>query len=519
MKRILFVILIIGLIIGNYILEASDNLIYASGDLEVYKMPTAGLSGNNTAPSIAGNLDGDVMVVFRNRYKGMMYYYKLHGTNKWVGPKEIPNEPYPVNIISHIDNSSMTTTSEGNFHLFWSIRNAAYGGYYSYFNIKTLKWSNPMRVKSGDLEWPRIISNPVNDDVVFYYVQNVGGKKDPWFFVKRPNGTWIKPVNVANFGITGRASAADAMANFDEVGNLYFVYRTKSVSYEGRKIAIALFDKNYKLDQRGEFTKGRLDGDLYLPSVAVYQGEGLVAFERNGSTYYYIPIKIKNYDSDKDNYLLFDEKDFKPIVSSPGWYEYHSRLLSHGDELIFVYKDTGTAIKMLRYKNGKWLDNPSDPISLSNMVSNFTFNTYSAPAIGILSTWFTRVEPTEVYFSIYNYLKIVEINSAVIDSIDIIIERSFFSTHYINHVKWHDDDENIKNKIDINGYNVYRRKEGDKENAEKIASVDKGVFEYYDHMNIKSSSDNNYEYYVTTIDKNGRESKIMEDGWVKVSNN
>ncbi len=488
--------------------------VLAENKLEVFKMPSDKLDGNNTVPSIAANKYGDIMVVFRNRYKGMMYYFKKHDSNNWVGPKEIPDEPYPVNVISGIDFSSMTVTSNGNFHLFWSVRKPGYGGYYCYFDVSKNSWSKPIKVKSGDLEWPKIFTNPTNDDLIFLYVQNVSGVgKDPCFFVKKKDGTWIKPVNVAEFGVPGKASAADASGCFDEEGNLYFVYRTKSIYYEGkRKIGIALFNREYKLDQRGEFTKGNLDGDLFLPSIGMYKGEGYVAFERNGAQYYGIPIKIKYYDDpNKKNYLDFNKDDFHPLAPSPGWYDYHSRILVHGDELLFIYKNENRAIKMLRYdfKTKEWLDDYKNPIDLSSdMPSHFVYNVFSDRKIGILAAWFTREEPTKVYFSIYHYPK-YSIKSAIIESVERIYERSFFSSYFANKIIWKDNPENLENNIQIKEYRIYRRVPG--EEYMPIATVEAGNYSYIDVLNISSPDENKFEYYVTTVDIDGNESEVEED--------
>ncbi len=162
---------------------------------------------------------------------------------------------------------------------------------------------------------------------------------------------------------------------------------------------------------------------------------------------------------------------------------------------------------MIKYKDGEWI-NMDDPIDLcEEQPSAYTFDTYYAPNIGILSAWFTREDEASVYYSIYDY-PFITIKSAVNVKVEKKVERSFFYEKYINYVTWENNPYNEKYKVNVVKYNLYRKLKTESiSEYKKIAELDKDTL-YYEDTDNSITSDYKYDYYVTCVDSEGRESKI-----------
>lgn len=478
---------------------------------EVNKIPD--LPGSNESPSIAANLDGDIMIIYRNSNNGVAYYYKPHGSETWIGPDKIPNQTYPKSDYANIWWTDIEPTSDGVFHAFWSLR--VHGGYYATFDPKTKKWSKPVKIALGYVESPMIVINPVNDDIVLTWINRNGTAKNVFVKIKKHNDSKFGETrNISKF----KYSATNEFASFDEDGFLYIVYKQDKLNEaDDIMVKLALFnpEDDYSVDWLNELT-WEYPGWHMLPSVAVANKEGLISFAwYQKRKYYYQPFERKYNESKKKWEITFDNKNLENQVYAEAPrkpnFEYHSKVLRRGnDELLIIYKDTNFAIKMLKYKEGKFL-NMDDPIDLCNdQPSAYTFDTYFAPNIGILSAWFTREDEASVYYSIYEY-PIVSIKSAVNVKVEKKIERSFFYTKYINYITWENNPYNIDHKINVVQYNLYRKLKGEPiTQYKKIAELSKDETHYED-ASEKISSKFEYDYYVTCVDDKGKESKIEEE--------
>ncbi len=480
----------------------------AEGLKEVSKIPD--LSGSNESPSISANLDGDIMIIYRNSQRGVVYYYKDHSSGKWEGPKEIPNQNYPKSDYANIWWTDVEPTTDGVFHAFWSLR--IHGGYYATFNPKTKKWSNPQKVVLGYVESPMLVVNPVTDDVVITWINRNGTAKNVIYRVKKKGSkNFSEPVNISKF----KYSATNEFATFDEDGVLYISYKQDKLNEADDimdKVAVINPDNDYKVDWVNELT-WEYGGWHMLPAVGVVKKKGLLTFAWfQKKKYFYQPFEVvynektKKYEVKFDNSNL-DNQIFAQAPQRPN-FEYHSKVLRRGtEELLVIYKDTGFAIKMIKYKDGEWI-NMDDPIDLcEEQPSAYTFDTYYAPNIGILSAWFTREDEASVYYSIYDY-PFITIKSAVNVKVEKKVERSFFYEKYINYVTWENNPYNEKYKVNVVKYNLYRKLKTESiSEYKKIAELDKDTL-YYEDTDNSITSDYKYDYYVTCVDSEGRESKI-----------
>ncbi len=496
------------IVILIFILMIGFSFLSSEGLIEVKKVPD--LPGSNESPSIAANLAGDIMIIYRNSNNGVVYYYKEHGSEKWIGPTKIPDQTYPKSDYANIWWTDIEPTSDGVFHAFWSLR--IHGGYYATFNPSTKKWSKPVKVALGYVEGPKIVVNPVNDDIVITWINRNGTAKNVFVKVKKHGeSNFGDYMNISKF----KYSATNVFPSFDEEGFLYLAYKQDKLNEaDDIMVKVALLNPNndYKVEWNNELT-WEFPGWHMLPSVGVVNKKGLISFAwYQKREYHYQPFERKYNDNTKKWEIVFDNKNLESQVYAEAPrkpnYEYHSKILRHGnDELLVIYKDTSFEIKMLKYKNGQW-ENLNNPIDLCNeQPSAYTFDSYMAPNIGILSTWFTREDEASIYYSIYDYPAIL-IKSAVNVKVEKKVERSFFFKEYINYVTWENNPYNIDNNVKVAKFYLYRKLKSEPVSKyTKIAETDKDTT-FYEDTSKDIGADTKYDYYVTCVDEQGNESRI-----------
>jgi hypothetical protein len=94
-------------------------------------------------------------------------------------------------------------------------------------------------------------------------------------------------------------------------------------------------------------------------------------------------------------------------------YEFFSYVVGHGDEMMFVYKDTAKRTNLLRFTpDGKRLDKL--PIDLCNSEpSLWPIDVFSDPEVGLLTVWAApREGDASIHYSIYDY-PIIKISGKV----------------------------------------------------------------------------------------------------------
>jgi len=486
--------------------------VFAEGITEIKKIPD--LAGSNESPSIAANMDGDIMIIYRNGNSGVIYYYREHDETKWIGPSVLPGQTYSKTDYANIWWTDVEPTSDGKFHAFWGLR--VHGAYYASFDPATKKWSSLKKVANGYVESPIIKVNPLNDDVVILWIDRAGSAKNVMVRIKKHGSKdFDDKFNISKF----RYSATNQYACFDEEGFLYIVYKQDKLNAaDDLMIKLALLDSNnkYRLEWLNELT-WEFPGWHMLPAADVIGKKGLLSFAWfQKRRYHYLPFERKYNENEKKWEIVFDNSNLENLYYAKAPrkpnFEYHSKVLKRGDEEYLVfYKDLGFSIKMLKYKDDEW-ENLDNPIDLCNkQASAYTFDVFMAPCIGVLSAWFNREDKASVYYSIYDYpMIVIFVESALNINVKKNVEKSFFYTGYINYLTWEDNPYNTENNINVVKYRIYRKLKSESITQYKlIKEIDKGTLYLEDKDNI--SANDLYSYYVTCVDDEDNESLIIED--------
>jgi hypothetical protein len=512
------------------------------GQLSFYKIPKLSSTSVDRSPAIASNNLGDIMVIYSNNTVGATYYYKSHDSSSWTGPLAIPNQTYSNYIKSYIYWTDITSTSDNVFHAVWAVDShlsEGYGMYYATFSPATNQWSNPASVATGRIGEPKLITNPINDDLVMiwdWYLQGAGASnKDIFIKVKNKTG-WQAEINISKLvsdastivdaphGQLAETNAAIAIDEND--GYVYLTWKedqyVESLADEGLepwelRIHVALLDPNYNLVWNKQVTEG-YSGFHFLPSIAALNGQAIVMFAwpQEGTYNYIVLTRAGNkltYNSQilKDNWMA-------PIPTILNrWYAWHNHLHAHGDEIIDTYADAGLFVRMRIMKNWVWQTGPLD-LSQNERQFYYPYDSYSDPKIGILTAfqnWHEGADDNErelraeICISIYNYPKIIT-HSAINVTVTEKTERSFFKSFKFNLVSWQNHPLNTNLGVTVNNWRIYRKTKSDAVGAYvKIGEVPGTSFSFPDPANI--SAQNLYDYFVTGVDDKGNESLLPKN--------
>ncbi len=476
--------------------------------LEYYKVPHVNPSADRRA-SIAANYRGDIVVAYVNNRLGAMYYWKEHGTNTWLGPTVIPNQPWGEGWGEDFWNTDVAAAPDGKFHFIYSMIEAPpYSGiHYQVFDPVSKTWFGYEHIVSGmaKAEEPVIGVNPKNGDVLVSWCWVLGLEKD--IYVKTRRGSsWGDTVCLSQGYGPGSTNAQLA---FDETGRAYSTYKMdRLLSGRDWELVVRLHlldeDNNNESLWRDEPTWD-YDGWHFLPSVAVLKdGTGICTFAwPQRGAYYYFDFKVANNAITYDASTIPDNN----IVGLPRtpWYEFHSKVLSMVDEFGYVFTAGDHTLKMFRYKDGIW-DHTNIPISNGEAVG-WPIDASYEPRVGVLSAWYTRGDPSDVGFSIYPLIR-----SVLLQPINLTLEhkteRSMFRAKYLNILTWANDPNNTAQDIVISKYNVYRRAKGTAPYT-WIGSVDaSATLTYIDRNGVTAT--NNFDYAVSAVDTEGKESPFTE---------
>jgi len=480
---------LIGLLIWTTFLCAQE--------VNIYKVPKIN-NGNDESPSIAVNSRGDWMIFYRNQIAGMLYYYKKHG-EEWRQPAVVVNH-------SNVLWTSMVATSDNRFHaIYANFATGIDGIYYTSFDPVTEKWSTPTRIVSGKVEDPIIVRNPKTDELVVVWVWALGVNKEIYVKVMSTN----QDIKIS----TNPWSDTNPYAFFDENGYLYVAWKEDRAYPPGNPDwdylvgTLAVLNEKYERIFKDEISWDYV-GWHFLPSVAVYNNRGIytLAWSQNGQYYYY------EIEKQGDN-ILFDSKNIIPIAPCPTrpWYEFHSKAIVHGDKIYYIYKDLNLRFQMIQYNPAtKSWANKNNPVALADRETFWPWNVVSVPDVGILCIWYTRQEPNDVYYAVYN-LPLIIIKSAQNITYQHFTERSLFRTKYFYRVSWKNNEYNIERKIEVSKFKIYRKKKTEDQTKftliNEVAYDGDKTYSYTDENGITAVDE--YEYYVTCVDKNGKESNIV----------
>ena len=457
-------------------------------------------SGGVKFPSIASNSRADIMVVFRNKNKSIMYYFK----------KKADGATTQLSILGATGNdvlwTSVASTADDNFHAVWGIQSGSVGVYYADFDIASETWTTPIRLYSLPAEDMHLRVNPVNNDIVVCTVLRAATLAKNVFVIFRKNGqtTWTNEINISS----QTRSATNPYVQFDEGGDLHVVYKEdRGDASDDLILKVALVKRdannNYILADR-KWATSNYTGYHFLPSIAVTNNKGMMTFMwQQQAGYYYLP-----YERSGD-LLVFDQKNVTRITAAPllPQWMYWSKAIAHGDEILFTYLDTQHKLKLLRWKDSQWLD--SQPIALeSTEINKWPYNIYVDPNIGLLAVWFIEdgAGDGHTYYCIYNYPK-PTIRPPVNVTYEKTMERSLFRGYWMVAVKWADNPYNIEKKITVVKFNIYRRAKGSSALWALAGSTAGTVFSFADKNGITATS--NYEYGVTAVNEKNIESRIQ----------
>lgn len=470
--------------------------------IEHYQIPDVPPVDSNgvKCPSIASNSRGDIMVVFRNKYKSIMYYFK-----KKAGGA-ITQVALPGAKDKAILWTSVVSTADDNFHAVWGVLKGGVGVFYADFDITSEKWNTPIRLYSQYAEDMHLRVNPVNNDIGVCTVLGSADSTKNIFVKFRKNGqtTWTDEINISNQTL----SANNPYAHFDEQGYLHVVWK-EARGADDLIIKAALVKQNasgtYSLVDK-QWVTSDYDGSHWLPSIAITGGKGMITFmwvERAG--YFYLP-----YERSGDK-LVFDQNNVNRIVPGPPTphYMFLSKAIAHGDEILFTYLNMQHKLRMLRWKDGQWID--SNPIALENdEINKGPFNLYTDPNIGLLAIWYIEDSygSGHSYYCIYNYPK-ATIRSPINITYAKKMERSLFHGHYLYEVDWQNNPYNIEKNVTVIKFIIYRRARGSSAAWMSVGEVAGTLFIFRDKNEITTNSD--FEYTVTAVNDKNIESSILQD--------
>lgn len=456
-------------------------------------------SGGVKFPAIASNSRGDIMVVFRNKNQSIMYYFKKKANSA------VTQVALPGATGNDVLWTSVASTADDNFHAVWGIQSGSIGVYYADFDIASEKWTAPIRMYSQPPEDMHVRVNPVNNDIVVCTVLRNASLAKNIYVVFRKNGqtNWTNEINISSQNL----SATNPYAQFDEQGDLHVVYKEDRGDDLILKVALIKRDSGgtYTLVDK-KWATSNYTGYHFLPSLAVTGNKGMMTFMWNQQAgYYYLP-----YERSGDT-LIFDQKNVTRIAAAPllPQWMYWSKAIAHGDEIMFTYLDTAHKLKLLRWKNGQWVD--SQPIALeTDEINKWPYNLYADPNIGLLAVWFIEDSKGDghTYYCIYNYPKPTirpPVNITYVKK----LERSFFHGRYLYEVNWQNNSYNIEKKVTVSKFNIYRRNRGSSDAWVAVGSVEGTVNIYRDKNAITAKSD--FEYTVTAVNEKNIESKIQEE--------
>jgi len=467
-------------------------------DVTVYQVTPDSDNTNNRNCSIASNSKGDILIIYRNNMVGMKYYYKKSGSaNGVIG--EIP-EPYSNANGGKMQWTNVRATWDNVFHAAWcqSIPHND-GIWYGTFDPTSEQWSTPVNVVPGWVEDVSLRVSPLNGDLALIWDWYNGGAKFVYVqFKMGGTGSWVNRQTVAPQWTT------NAMGSFDEEGYLYVAWKTDGNVDSDLWPAFSFLKKdtdgNYKY--LGKVIVSTATGWHFLPTVAVVEKKGFLAcINENTRQYFHLPFE-RNGDGIVTNF-----SNFAPVTSGPGRWEFPSIAMPYGEEILYSYKAPDTSIKMMRYKNGAFLNETA--ISLNNnMASNWVYDSQEDPNLGVLTVWATYQEPNRIFYSLWDN-PLLKVKNAVLKNIpQKQVLRSFFRMRYIYILLWENNPFNIEKQVVVTKFNVYRKTTGSSDNWVQVGSVpfDSQITEFrYVDYNVTASS--NFEYSVTCVDNEGNESK------------
>ncbi|HNX41059.1 MAG TPA: hypothetical protein PKK98_01655 [Candidatus Aminicenantes bacterium] len=520
-----------------FLFSASLNL---SAALTVTKVPD--LSGSNEAPAIAVNKLGDLMVVYRNSYAGMAYYYKAHDGSSFVGPAAIPGQDYSAYLKTMIFYTDMAVTKDGRFHAIWSfdIHKVDAGLYYASFDPSTKSWTTPQKIGAGKVERPILTANTFNDDLLLAYDEYTGGINKDVFLKVMKSGTWRPAINISNppegfkpnhvtvlnrtdeaegrpFQLSdkkavmaphGDLSETDAYVTVDDMtGYVYLTYKEDhrevvTDDWELRVVVALLDPSTYDILWTEQVTSGYL-GFHFLPTVSAFNDKAMMAFAwYQEGTYNYIAFERKGNTLVYDSHVLEDHP-IAAIPVAPHW-EFFSRWLSYGDEFLFTYKTQGLGINLLRYKNGQWIDrNPVD--LLGGDRAGWPYDSFLDTKRGLWTAWVNREASSSILFSLYDYTRNILL-PAVDVKVETIADRAFLTKSYLNIVTWANNPFNERLGLPVSLYRVYRKRKGSSAYA-RVAEVNASTKEYRDE-NVTAGDYLDWDYVISCVDERGNESPL-----------
>jgi len=509
------------------------------GQLDFYKIPKMSSASKDRNASIASNSLGDIMVIYTNSHEGAAYYYKAHDSSSWTGPHAIPNQGYNDYVKSYLYWTDVTSTADNAFHAVWAVDShlpAEYGMYYASFNPATRQWSAPQQLLAGRIGEPKLITNPVSDELIltwdWYLKTSSVPNKDVFIKVKNKTG-WQKEINISQLvkdsspivdaphGQLAETNAAVAVDESD--GYVYLTWKedqyVEELEDEDKepwelRIHVALLDPTYKLIWNKQVTEGYW-GYHFLPSIAALNGKAIVVFAwPQEKSYNYIIFNRAGKELTYDSHVLEDNRMALIPALTNRWYSWHNHLHAHGDEIIDTYADVGLFIRMRIMKDWAW---QTGPIDLSNNEREFyyPYDSYSDPKIGILTAfhnWYdgsTEDESerkAEICFSIYPYPKTV-IHSAINVTATALTERSFFRSIQFNLVGWQNHQLNINRQMTVSHWRIYRKLKTEEVGRYlRIGEVPGATFTFADPAALPA--ENSYDYFVTGVDDKGNESPL-----------
>jgi hypothetical protein len=484
-------------------------LVIGAQTIEQFQIPDVPPVSSNSvkSPAIASNSRGDIMVVFRNKFQSVMYYFKKKANGAVTQVK------LPGSVDKSIVWTSVVSTADNNFHAVWGVKEGGIGVFYADFDITSEQWNAPIPLYSEYAEDCHLRVSPLNNDIVLCTVL-VSGTSVKNVFVKfRKNGqtNWTDEINITNQ--TGTTNTP--YSQFDEQGYLHVVYNEDWGADLIVRVALIKRGDNgtYSLVDK-QWTTSEYTGAHCFPSIAITGNKGIITFMwREKAEYYYLP-----YERSGDK-LVFDQNKVTKIVSAPplplGMFV--SKAIAHGDEIMYTYFDLQHKLKLLRWKDGQWID--SQPIALENDVINkWPYNIYTDPDIGLLTIWFIEDDYGAGHSSycIYNYPKST-ISSPISIAYAKKLERSLFSSHLFYEVTWQNNPINIAKNVTVVKFNIYRRASGSSGNWVLAGSVAGTVLIFRDKNEITSNS--NFEYTVTAVNDKNQESTIQQNGLIQKSRN
>jgi hypothetical protein len=479
--------------------------------IDQYQVPFVGAIGEGgvKCPSIATNSRGDIMVVFRQKFQSIMYYFIKKSTGA-VTQVKLPGSKYKDIIIT-----SVVATADDNFHACWGevYDTSGIGVYTADFNTTTETWSAPERIYTKYPEDSHLRVNPVNDDFALTVVLRQSNFAKDIYVIFRKSGqtAWGNEINLST--MPAAKSATNPYAHFDEAGYLHVVWK-EDIGDDNLNIRVALIKKDsagvYSMVDKKWATSNT--GWQFLPSIAMTGTKGIITFcWSQQNAYYYLPYE-RNGDT-----VVVDPSKIVKFVSAPTvpWYTFHSKAIAHGDEIMFTYFDLAHNLQLLRYKDGVWLD--TTPITLGAMnINKAPYQLWADPNLGLWASWFTESDKGDgnSYYCLYNYPK-PSIRPPVNVTFARAMERSFFHGNWMFAIKWADNPYNIEKKITVVKFNIYRRIHWSSDKWLQVGSVAGTVFAFGDKSGVTATSD--FEYAVTAVNEKNIESRIQEIGTVQTA--